>query len=419
MQNGGPTDFDVVVVGAGVAGCAAAIALRRAGLRVTLLERGAGPQARFCGEFVSGEAWNSLTRLGVATTLDALSPNPIHRLELHPSAGAPLCLPLAAGGFGLTRQMLDAALLGRAIADGAAFFPRMQVNAVSGSPGQGFRVSALADGDRPQVFTARAVIGAQGKRSSVDRALDRPFLAGNSAWVGVRQRYRGVDCGDAVALHLFPGGYCGAVSTESGVTTVALLAGQRALKECGDRPERLIERARACNRGLRERLGDAVEVPGSLMTIGRISFAPKNAVVQGIFMAGDSGGVTAPFLGTGVARALASALACADVVVRWLDGGVDFEQSRQEYEGWWGNGARLRSLSRVASGLLCRPLAGNSAVQLLRWAPSVAAAIYRQSRAPAAAGELRGAVHAPLWAGGRAAGRRQGETVGRASGTGR
>jgi flavin-dependent dehydrogenase len=381
MESGRPSDVDVVVIGAGVAGCAAAIALRRTGLRIALLESSAGPHARFCGEFVSGEALESLARLGVSGSLAALGANPIRRLELHAGDGGCFPLALAAGGFGLTRRALDAALLGRAVRHGTEFFPGMQVTAVSGRPGRGFRVEALADGDRAHVFSARAVVGAHGKRSAVDRVLGRRFLAVRSDWVGVRRHYRGVQRGDAVALYLFPGGYCGAVSVDDGLTTLALLAGRRALKECGDRPEQWIERARAGNPGLREWLDRAAAVPDSLMAISRISFEHKEPVVDGVFMVGDSAGVSAPFLGIGVANALGSALACSDAVGSWLGGAIAFEQARRDYQRWWRRGRPTRSLSRLASSMLCRPAAGNAAVCLLNQIPWAARTIYRTSRA--------------------------------------
>jgi len=379
MPNDRVTDSDVVVIGAGAAGCAAAIALRHKGLCVVLLER-APSQARFCGEFVSGETRGALAQLGLSASLAALGANPIRRLELHAVSGGCFSLSLSAGGFGLTRRTLDWALLGRAVQDGAMLFARMHVNAVWGGPGRGFRVEAIADGERGHVFSARAVIGAHGKRSAVDRALGRRFHPLNSEWVGVRKHYRGVDRGDAVALYLFPGGYCGAVSAEDGLTTLALLAGRRALKECGDRPDGLIERARVCNPGLRAWLDRAVAVPDSLRAISRISFAPKEPVVQGVFLAGDSAGVTAPFLGIGVANALGSALACADAVGRWLEGSIDFEQARHDYERWWRRGRQVRGLSRPASSVLCHAATGNFAVWLLNRVPWAAEAVYRASR---------------------------------------
>ncbi|HUK87310.1 MAG TPA: FAD-dependent oxidoreductase, partial [Terriglobales bacterium] len=49
-------EWDLIVVGAGPAGSTAAITAARQGARVLLLERGAFPRHRVCGEFVSPES---------------------------------------------------------------------------------------------------------------------------------------------------------------------------------------------------------------------------------------------------------------------------------------------------------------------------------------------------------------------------
>ena len=46
---------EVLILGGGVAGCAAAIALARKGQSVTLIEREPTPRHKVCGEFLSGE----------------------------------------------------------------------------------------------------------------------------------------------------------------------------------------------------------------------------------------------------------------------------------------------------------------------------------------------------------------------------
>jgi flavin-dependent dehydrogenase len=56
---------DVLVLGGGVAGCAASIALARKGRRVTMLEREPTPRHKVCGEFLSGEALEDLHALGI------------------------------------------------------------------------------------------------------------------------------------------------------------------------------------------------------------------------------------------------------------------------------------------------------------------------------------------------------------------
>ena len=62
-----PPDYDVVVVGASLAGCATAIGLGRAGSRVALVEKRPDPQAfkRTCSHFIQASAVPSLDRLGL------------------------------------------------------------------------------------------------------------------------------------------------------------------------------------------------------------------------------------------------------------------------------------------------------------------------------------------------------------------
>jgi 2-polyprenyl-6-methoxyphenol hydroxylase-like FAD-dependent oxidoreductase len=58
--------YDVVIAGAGIAGCTAAVLYGRAGMRVALVERSANPQAYkvVCGHFVLGGARDTLARAG-------------------------------------------------------------------------------------------------------------------------------------------------------------------------------------------------------------------------------------------------------------------------------------------------------------------------------------------------------------------
>lgn len=66
-QSNGDSTFDAVIVGASLAGCATAIGLGRAGLRVALIEKRPDPAAfkRTCSHFIQASAVPSLERLGL------------------------------------------------------------------------------------------------------------------------------------------------------------------------------------------------------------------------------------------------------------------------------------------------------------------------------------------------------------------
>jgi len=105
----------VLIVGGGVAGCAASIALARQGRKVTLIEREATPRHKVCGEFLSGEALEDLHALVI--DVSALGAVPLGYVRLAASRRATEA-PLPFHAASLTRRALDTALIAEAVAAG-------------------------------------------------------------------------------------------------------------------------------------------------------------------------------------------------------------------------------------------------------------------------------------------------------------
>ncbi|MGH9340642.1 MAG: NAD(P)/FAD-dependent oxidoreductase [Acidobacteriota bacterium] len=87
------TDFDVAVVGAGIAGCTTAALLGRAGFRVLLLDKAAFPRSKVCGEGLMPAGAAMLARLGLLDRLSGSAEGTEDRFVWRPFSGIRLFLP--------------------------------------------------------------------------------------------------------------------------------------------------------------------------------------------------------------------------------------------------------------------------------------------------------------------------------------
>ncbi len=372
---------DVAVIGAGPAGCAAALGLRQAGLGVTLIEQSAVAPDRFCGEFLSGEAAAVLQSLGGIETLHALDPVRIRGMALYSPRGDLFEMPLATEGFGVARPRLDPALLDLVRDRGGEYLSSIKISSIEGDSAEGFVLRA----DEGFELRARAVVGAWGKRSSLDRLLGRSFLSKATGFVGVKARFRGVARGENVNLFSFRGGHCGFVSIDSDLGTVGILARQETLRKAGGRPLALIDYARKSNPAIGRALVGCKLVDESVSSIAQVPLMRKEPARKGVIFVGDCAGITAPFLGVGVTNAFRSGAAAAECLAEWLAGGTKPEQALERYRARWTREiGRAQRWSFLLSRGLCSPAATGPAIGLLRMAPSMGRLLYRWSRPLAA-----------------------------------
>jgi menaquinone-9 beta-reductase len=152
---------DVLIVGAGPAGCAAALAARRRGARVLVLDRESFPRDKTCGDGIAPYALGVLRALGVTGLTDGYPAVP--SLGLVGPSGDLVARPFRTAVHTIPRTVFDHRLLEAALASGATF-QRHQVRRVVTRDGV-VEVDDLA---------ARVVIGADGANSTVRRQLGLP-----------------------------------------------------------------------------------------------------------------------------------------------------------------------------------------------------------------------------------------------------
>ncbi len=176
MTSQPPTSTDVLVVGAGPAGSAAAAWAARAGLEVMLVDAAVFPRDKTCGDGLTPRAVGELCRLGLDDWLRAHAVN--RGLRAH-GFGQTLLLPWPEGnlpswGSAVARTELDDHLRTTAIKAGARAIDGARAIGVRR---EGSRVAAVEferAGERFEIGCARLVV-ADGVRSPLGKLLGREW----------------------------------------------------------------------------------------------------------------------------------------------------------------------------------------------------------------------------------------------------
>jgi geranylgeranyl reductase family protein len=331
--------YDVAVVGAGPAGAAAAIAARRAGARVLLLDRADFPRDKPCGDGIAADAIDVLDALGVTRSIDGYPPN--EGLRLVGPGGATVARPLRRPAHTVPRRVFDARIVAAAQAQGADLV-RHTVRRIH------------QDDDRIRLddaYQARVVIGADGAESVVRRALGHAANPDGHLAIAIR-------------------GYAPTASAEQViVTTSARWPAYAWSFPVGDGTANVgygeVLRGAPLSRAyLLDRLGDLL--PGREPTGLRAHHLPLSThrpppASGRVLLAGDALSLINPFTGEGIFYAvLSGALAGAAAA-----GGPDGVAARYTSALRRRLGRHLRH-SRVATWLTQRPAVVDAAVRAAR-----------------------------------------------------
>lgn len=364
---------EVLIIGGGLAGLVNAILLNRAGIGVLLVERHHYPMHRVCGEYVSAEVSPFLQRHGLYP--DHLELPIIRKLVLTSVSGRKAETLLDLGGFGISRYAFDDFLYGIALREGVRFLLDTQVTGVRFLDNR-FEVE-LSD---HSIVGAELVIGAQGKRSKLDSALERKFMAERTDYIGVKYHIRTDFHVDSVALHNFSGGYCGLSRVEGGIYNLCYLGRRSQLRRYGTVPE-LERNVLWRNPFLRDIFSNSEFLFDKPLVINEFSFSPKKPVERNILMSGDAAGLITPLCGNGMALAIHSAALLSTIIASWKsDPHRERARLEERYRREWINTFAPRLwVGRRLQGLFGGETTSTVAVDMLRYSPPLAHAIIRRT----------------------------------------
>jgi menaquinone-9 beta-reductase len=195
--------FDVVVVGASLAGCTAATLFARRGLRVALLEAHHDPASykRACTHYLQPSAVPTLRRLGWDAPVEAAGALP-NRIETWTRWGW-LRPPPGTSGYNIPRQRLDPLLRSLAADEpGVTLLLGHTVGDLLPDDGAGPAVVARTRSGSHRI-AARLVVGADGRHSRVARAAGLPVTERPHGRFVYFASYEGVDTGSAGASRMW------------------------------------------------------------------------------------------------------------------------------------------------------------------------------------------------------------------------
>jgi geranylgeranyl reductase family protein len=305
---------DVVVVGAGPAGVAAAITAARSGLRVVCCDRATFPRDKTCGDGLTAQALRLLEELGLdRAALERAGYVSVDECVVVSPSGRRVELPLPADGEHagvVAREGLDAALVDLAHAHGVDVREGTEVVDVV------VRFDAVTVTAGGETIDSPYLVAADGHWSPVRRHLHPTPAPDLGTWHAARQYFDHVDdprLWVLFAADLLPG-YAWVFPMPGGAANVGfgVLRDGRSGRELKELWADLLQRPQ-----LREVLGARAVARGPVRAWPiPTAFTPARLADGPVLYAGDAAAVVDPLTGEGIAQALETGMLAAGAIAR-------------------------------------------------------------------------------------------------------
>ncbi|WP_405368483.1 NAD(P)/FAD-dependent oxidoreductase [Nonlabens sp. Asnod2-A12] len=334
-------EYDIIIAGGGLSGLTAAILFSK-NYKVLCIDPDSYPRHKMCGEYLSNEVMDFLRTLDI--DLDQETSINLEQLNFTTTDSKQIKCNLPQGGKGISRYHLDHLLFKKASLKATFIEDKVLDSNINKDT---FTVYTSRD-----QFTCKQFIMATGKRSILDKKLERDFMKYKSPWLAVKMHYQYDMPDNLVELHNFKGGYAGISKVENRHVNLCYLASYKSFKEhknVADFNTAVLSK----NKHLASFLDNATPVWEQPITISQISFEKKLAVERHILMLGDTAGLIHPLCGNGMAMAIHSAQIAFKSLEPFLRNQISRDQSLSDYSQEWNKTFRKRLwIGRLLQGIL-------------------------------------------------------------------
>ena len=310
-------DADVLVIGGGPAGSAAAVTLARAGARVRLIDRAVFPRHKLCGDTLNPGALSILDRLGVGDDVRACALPITGMTVTGPGAEVSADYPDGLRGMSVTRRCLDQLLLNAAADAGACVETGVGVSEPVLDNDRVVGVRRAGHGR--EVLRAPLVIAADGRGSRLAAGLNLSSYASTPRRWAFGAYFSNVTRMSARGeMHIRRGVYIGVAPLPGGLTNVSVVldglgpAAAFALRASAPKKaghysradqQMIVHRALNADAVLRDRFAVATQV-SPVTVLGPLAVNARAAGCSGLLLAGDAAGFVDPMTGDGLRFAL-------------------------------------------------------------------------------------------------------------------
>ncbi|MBV8170581.1 MAG: geranylgeranyl reductase family protein [Candidatus Eremiobacteraeota bacterium] len=377
---------DVVIVGAGPGGSAAAHWLARAGAQVVMLERARFPRDKACGDGATAHSIDILDDMGVhfddfqgkgARTLGGLIGSPDG--GTFAADPPPLENGRRAECWVVPRLVFDERLARAAQAAGATLLEESSFTAMSPHDG-GWRV-AYADASGARTVDCKVVIGADGAHSAVAKSLGLDENSPRHLGYALRGYYEGVEgLTDKLEIYYYDTrtlpGYGWIFPTGDGLANIGIGIYVGELRRSKKKMRELLDDFLATTPAVAARCLGARMIGRAIGWPLPVSSANRPTVFDGAMLVGDAASLVDPLSGEGIYTALVSGRSAARAALQALKAGDTSRSALRAHEREW----RAEAGGYLSSGRLLKNLA-KSGTLLDLIVRKAASSVYYASRA--------------------------------------